>query len=60
VSKSDLAGFVTAAIDAPRELSFATFYGVSANTWRLWDLTESVSAVGYRARDNAESWRQLL
>jgi nucleoside-diphosphate-sugar epimerase len=53
----DLVHLVERCIEAPEELSFGVFYAVSNNTWRIWDIEDACRAVGYRPRDNAETWR---
>ena len=58
VNAADLVRLVRCAIDAPDELRFAVFYGVSNNTWRFWDLTGPLEAIGYEPQDNAETWRE--
>lgn len=49
----DLVHLVDACIRAPDELRFAIFYGVSANTWRFWEIGDATAAVGYAPRDDA-------
>jgi uronate dehydrogenase len=53
----DLVQLVERCIDAPDELRFAVFYGVSANTWRIWDIEDARRAIGYEPVDDAEHWR---
>lgn len=53
----DLVQLVRRCLDAPASLRFGIFYGVSANTWRLWDIENARSAIGYEPLDNAESRR---
>jgi nucleoside-diphosphate-sugar epimerase len=53
----DLVQLVERCIDAPDDLRFGTFYGVSANTWRIWDLESARERVGFSPQDNAENWR---
>ena len=53
----DLLHLVEQCIQAPQDLRFATFYGVSDNTWRFWDIADSRDAIGYQPQDDAESWR---
>ena len=53
----DLVQLVQRCIDAPDDLRFAIFYGVSNNTWRFWDISNSRDLVGYVPQDNAEQWR---
>jgi uronate dehydrogenase len=57
LSNGDLAGLMVAAIEAPADVGFCVFYGVSANTWRMFDLSEAEAAIGFRPADNAETWR---
>jgi nucleoside-diphosphate-sugar epimerase len=49
----DLVHLVDACIRAPGELRFAVFFGVSANTWRFWEIGDAAAAVGYRPQDDA-------
>lgn len=57
LTHADLIRLVRCAIEAPAELRFAVFYGVSENTWRFWDLDDARDAIGYAPTYNAESWR---
>lgn len=57
LTHADLVRLARAAIEAPEEVRFAVVYGVSANTWRIWDLDEARDSIGYVPRDNAEAWR---
>ena len=57
LTKRDLCHLVRCCIEAPPTVTFGIFYGVSANTWRFWSLDESLDTIGYRPRDNAETWR---
>lgn len=54
----DLVNLVISSLEAPSKLTFAIFYGVSNNTWRFWDISDSEQALGYLPKDNAESWRR--
>lgn len=36
---------------------FDIFYGVSANTWRFWDISHAQEIIGWIPRDNAERFR---
>ena len=58
LSHGDLVRLVRACLEAPPELGFAIFYGVSNNTWRFWDIDEARELVGYVPVDDAERWRQ--
>lgn len=53
----DLAHLVTCCLDAPCEPGFAVYYGVSANTWRFWDLSDAASGIAYHPADDAEAFR---
>ena len=53
----DLVQLVRCCLAAPDSVRFAVLYGVSANTWRFWDLEEARRAVGYAPVDDAEAWR---
>ena len=57
ITHADMGRLARSCIEAPTDLSFGLFFGVSANTWRIWDLQEVTDAVGYQPRDNAEQWR---
>jgi uronate dehydrogenase len=53
----DLAQLVRRCLEAPAELRFAVFYGVSGNTWRIWDIEDAAATIGYVPLDDAESFR---
>jgi nucleoside-diphosphate-sugar epimerase len=53
----DLVALMRCCLEAPAGVRFATLYGVSANTWRFWDIETAREVVGYEPRDNAERWR---
>jgi uronate dehydrogenase len=53
----DLAQLVRRCLEAPLDLGFAVFYGVSRNTWRIWDIDEAAATIGYEPLDDAESFR---
>ena len=57
ISQRDLVQLVRRCIEAPSDLRFAVFYGVSLNTWRIWDIEDARSAIGYEPLDDAESFR---
>lgn len=57
LSHADLVRLVGAALAAPPELRHGIYYGVSANTWRFWDLTNARAELGYEPRDDAERFR---
>ena len=53
----DLVHLVERCIEAPDDLRFGIFYGVSDNKWRFWDISDSRRAIGYNPQVNAEAWR---
>ena len=53
----DLVQLVRCCLAAPDSVRFAVLYGVSANTWRFWDLEEARRTVGYAPVDDTEGWR---
>ena len=57
LSHRDLVQLVRRCIDAPETARFEIFYGVSNNTWRFWDISNSRELIGYEPEDNAEQWR---
>jgi nucleoside-diphosphate-sugar epimerase len=59
LTHGDLVQLVACCIDAPADVSFAIFYGVSANTWRFWEIADAEQGIGYRPRDDAERWRDV-
>lgn len=56
ITHADMVRLVEACVDAPPEVDFAIVYGVSRNTWRIWDLAPG-EAIGYEPLDDAETWR---
>jgi nucleoside-diphosphate-sugar epimerase len=58
LTHGDLVRLVDAAIRAPDGLEFGIFYGVSANTWRFWDIDDARERIEYVPLDNAETWRR--
>lgn len=57
LTHSDLVRLVGCALRAPSELRFGVYYGVSANTWRFWDIANAAEDLGYEAQDDAERFR---
>ena len=53
----DLVSLVRCCIDAPPDVRFGIAYGVSRNTWRLWDVEAARELIGFEPSDNAESFR---
>ena len=58
LTHGDLAHLVDRCIEAPDDLRFAIFYGVSNNKWRFWDIANSRKAIGYEPKDSAQGWRR--
>ena len=57
LTHGDLVRLVGCALSAPLELRYGVYYGVSANTWRFWDLANAAKDLGYEAQDDAERFR---
>ena len=57
LSARDLVHLVQCCIDAPDEVRFGIFPGVSNNTWNFWDLSEARRVIGYNPQDDMERWR---
>jgi uronate dehydrogenase len=57
ITHSDMARLVRCCIEAPQDLTFGVFYGVSDNTWRIWDIDDARRLLGYEPADDAERWR---
>lgn len=60
LTHGDLVRLVRSSLEAPPELRFGVYYGVSANTWRFWDVSEAQRDLGYEPQDDAEAWRDKL
>jgi nucleoside-diphosphate-sugar epimerase len=57
LTHADLLALVDCALRAPREHRFGIYYGVSANTWRFWDV-DNAAEIGWAPSDNAEHFRE--
>ena len=57
LTHADLARLVDCALRAPLELRHGIYYGVSANTWRFWDIANARNDLGFEPHDDAESFR---
>ena len=53
----DLVQLVRRCLEAPPGFRFGVFYGISRNTWRIWDIEDAASVLGYEPVDDAESFR---
>jgi hypothetical protein len=49
----DLAKLVAASIDAPDDLRFGVFHGVSNNRWNRLDISDARQQLGYEPQDDA-------
>ena len=56
LSHRDLAQLIDRCLNVAG-LRFEIFYGVSGNTWHLWDLAYAARVLGYVPQDNAETYR---
>jgi nucleoside-diphosphate-sugar epimerase len=57
LTHGDLVHLVEKCIEAPDELKFAVFYGVSDNKWRFYDIENSRELIGYEPQGDAETFR---
>jgi nucleoside-diphosphate-sugar epimerase len=56
LSHRDLAQLVDRCLSV-EGVRFEIFYGVSGNTWRIWDIEHARRVLGYAPQDNAETYR---
>jgi uronate dehydrogenase len=57
LTQADLLRLVAGALTAPPELRHGVYYGVSANTWRFWEIAGASEAIGFVPVDDAERFR---
>jgi nucleoside-diphosphate-sugar epimerase len=57
LTHADLLRLVGCALEAPADLHFGVYYGVSRNTWRIWDIADAAEEIGYDPQDDAERFR---
>lgn len=57
LTHADLALLVDCALRAPLTIGHGVYYGVSANTWRFWDIANAAEELGYKPHDDAERLR---
>ena len=55
LSDRDLVNLVRRSVEAPG-IRWGIYYGISANARAYWDITNAVTELGYRPRDNAEDY----
>lgn len=53
----DLVQLVDRCLAAPDDVRFGVYYGVSGNTWRIWDIDDARQDLGYEPADDAEKYR---
>ncbi len=49
----DLTRLVSGAIDAPDDLEYRVFHGISNNRWKRLDISDSRAVLGYDPQDDA-------
>jgi len=59
LTHADLLRLVEAALEAPEDLRFGVYYGVSRNTWRIWDIDDAREELEYDPQDDAERFREV-
>ncbi len=50
---ADLARLVVASVEAPDDLRFGVFHGVSNNRWKRLDISDARTLIGYEPQDDA-------
>ena len=58
--QKDLVSLILKCIEAPLELKFGIYYGVSNNKWRFWDIENASIELGYIPQYNAEDFRNKV
>ena len=53
LTHGDLVQLVERSLRAPDSERFGIFYGISRNTWRIWDIEDARSRLGYEPGDDA-------
>jgi len=54
LSQRDCLGFFKASLEQPLEKKYNTFYVISNNTRRVFDLEDTIKTLGYKPLDNSE------
>ena len=57
-SHDDIAGLINACINSDK-IEFDIFYGVSNNTWKIWDISNQEEKLSFKPYSNAENLRKL-
>jgi len=57
LAPDDLKRLYACAVAAPDSLRFGTYFGVSSNDWRFWDISDAARDLGYHPQENAERYR---
>ncbi len=60
LSQADLVRLMVSALEAPADVRFGIYYGVSANTWRFWDVSNARQTIGFEPQDDAERFRDSI
>ena len=60
LSHRDMVDLHIKSIEAPDDLLFDIFYGVSANTYRFWDIEHTKKTIGYAPQDDGERYRSFF
>lgn len=55
-SHRDIAHFVESCVNAPDDLKFGVFFGISDNTYKMVDIEKARRSVAYAPRDNADNY----
>ena len=53
MSHKDTASLIGCSIDAPESVGFAIVYGMSENTYGIWDMEQGRKIIGFIPKDNA-------
>ena len=53
MSHKDTASLIDCSIDAPESVGFAIVYGMSDNTYGIWDMEQGRKIIGFAPEDNA-------
>jgi nucleoside-diphosphate-sugar epimerase len=55
-SHRDIAQFVERCLNAPDDLKFDIFFGISDNTYKMFDIEHTREVLGYKPQDNADNY----